>query len=266
MEMLTFKVRGKMAHFRKYFANNTAFSFSIPPRTALMGMVAAAMGWSKDSFYEAMSSDNIRIGIRVLTPIKKSFHRVNFLSLKTLGNLSKSLQSDFRGHGGRIQTPFEVVTPFDLAKGEVGYQVFLAPNGNNFEIFRQVKDHFLNRQPIYGLSLGVANFNATLNEIRHLDDDQISKLESPDFVWMHSAVPAKFVEELTFEKESLDRYNFLEEELMPGDFLGNGNRELKQMNRVLFSTTDQPLRVKLNAPFLEIRIDEQTLNIQFMDL
>jgi len=120
MEILSFKISGKMAHFRKYYANNTAFSFCIPPRTTLMGIVAAAMGWSKDSYYEDLASENIQFGIRVLRPLKKSFHRLNFLSIKSTGDIAKNWSSDFRGEGGRIQTPFQVVTAWDLAKGDVG--------------------------------------------------------------------------------------------------------------------------------------------------
>jgi CRISPR-associated protein Cas5h len=81
MEILTFTIKGKLAHFRKYYANNTAFSFTIPPRTTLMGIVAAAMGLPKDSYYEDFSSEKIKFGIRVLSPLKKSFHRLNFLSI-----------------------------------------------------------------------------------------------------------------------------------------------------------------------------------------
>ncbi|MDZ7691710.1 MAG: CRISPR-associated protein Cas5 [Balneolaceae bacterium] len=103
-------MKGKFAHFRKYYANNTAFSFSIPPRTTLMGLTAAIMGWEKDSYYERLSSEHIHFGVRVLTPLKKSFQRLNFLSIKSTGDISKSFDSDFRGKSGRIQTPFEVVS------------------------------------------------------------------------------------------------------------------------------------------------------------
>ena len=49
MQVLTFDLVGKMAHFRKYYANNTAMSFSVPPRTTLMGVLAAILGLPRDS-------------------------------------------------------------------------------------------------------------------------------------------------------------------------------------------------------------------------
>ncbi len=267
MEILTFEVRGKMAHFRKYYANNTAFSFSIPPRTTLMGMVAAAMGWQKDTYYEKLSTEHVHFGIRVLEPIKKSFHRVNFLSIKKLGNFAKNMASDFRGDGGRIQTPFEVISPIELTKGDVAYQVFIAPAHENDDIFTELTGHLLHHPPVYNLSLGTANFQANLNHVQLLREDQISERKEDGFVLMNSAVPSEMVEELSFEKDQLDRYNSVEEELLPGEFHSDKKRtrELKSMNRLLFSVSDHPVRVKLNAPFWEIKLHNGSLNLQFMD-
>lgn len=268
MEILTFEVRGKMAHFRKYYANNTAFSFSIPPRTTLMGMVAAAMGWQKDEYYNKLSAEHIHFAVRVLEPIKKSFQRVNYLSIKSLGNLSKNMTSDFRGHGGRIQTPFEIVTPIDLRKGEVAYQVFLTSGDGSPHFFKEIKQHFINHQPVYNLSLGTANFQANLKNIQILKDHQIAELKQEGFTQLHSAVPSKMVEELSFEKDQLDKYNSVEEELLPGEFHSEPKRmrELKSMNRLLFSVSQHPLRVRLNAPFWEVKTGDELLNIQFMDV
>jgi CRISPR-associated protein Cas5h len=99
MEILQFDISGKFAHFRKYYANNTALSYSIPPRTTIMGVLAAILGKPRDSYYEEFSSKNIRIGISLKVPVKKNFHRLNFLSIKSLGDMSKSFESDFRNVG-----------------------------------------------------------------------------------------------------------------------------------------------------------------------
>lgn len=264
MEILSFKITGKMAHFRKYYANNTAFSFSIPPRTTLMGIVAAAMGLPKDSYYEALASENINFGIRVLSPLKKSFHRLNFLSIKSIGDVSKHWSSDFRGENGRIQTPFEIISGWNMAKDEVEYQIFIS--GQNREVFNQIKNHFLNKEPIYNISLGIANFNAKISEIAFFDNNKIMVKEGNDFVLIHSAIPVKFVEELKFNKDEYDNYNFVEEDMLPGDFIANQNREVRKMNKLLFSITSYPLRVKTNESFYQLNTDSEALNIQFMDV
>ena len=265
MEVLCFKVKGKLAHFRKYYANNTAFSFSIPPRTTLMGLVAAVMGWKRDEYYEKLSSENLHFGIRVLAPLKKHFHRLNFLSIKSTGDIAKNLNSDFRGDGGRIQTPFEIVSGLNLTKDEVAYQVFLTPSEQNKPLFKEITSHFINDKPVFNLSLGTANFSASIYDTELIKSAQVKTKQSNDFIEMHSAVPSKMVEELQFEKGEFNQYNFIEEDLLPGEFIADNNRELKKMNRLLFSTTNLPIRVKLKEGYYQVETKDGPLNIQFMD-
>src|SRR5690554_5630178 len=235
MEILSFKISGKMAHFRKYYANNTAFSFSIPPRTTLMGIVAAAMGLSKDSYYEDLASEKIHFGIRVLSPLKKSFHRLNFLRIGGSPEDYRGASSRQSGKSqtGPIQTPFEVVSGWDIAKNEVVYQIFISSSNMGKESFEKIKNHFLNQEPVYNISLGIANFNANISEIQLFKESDISKKSEEEFVLMHSAIPVNFVEELKFNRDELENYNFVEEDMLPGDFVGNENREVRKMNKLL---------------------------------
>jgi len=265
MEILSFKISGKMAHFRKYYANNTAFSFSIPPRTTLMGIVAAAMGWPKDSYYDDLASENIQFGIRVLSPLKKSFHRLNFLSIKSTGDIAKNLSSDFRGEGGHIQTPFEVITAWDISKGEVEYMVFLKGTNKGKTTFKAIKDHFLHKEPVYNITLGTANFTACISDIQIFEEHQIEEVNPDGYIEIHSALPVDIVEELKFDKEEYENYNFVEEDMLPGEFIANGNREVRKMNRLLFSITSHPLRVKLNTSYFVLKNNSGDLKIQFMD-
>ncbi|HYX09956.1 MAG TPA: CRISPR-associated protein Cas5 [Bacteroidales bacterium] len=266
MEILSFKVKGRFAHFRKYYANNTALSFSIPPRTTLMGLTAAIMGWKKDSYYERLSSKHIHFGVRVLSPLKKSFQRLNFLSIKSTGDISKSFESDFRGKRGHIQTPFEVVSAHNIAKGEVCYQVFLSAEESGRKTFEAIKQQVLNNEPVYNLSLGPANFPATLYNKVLYGEKNIQKKTTDDFILLNSAIPSAVVDELEFSKDDYDQYSFVEEDMLPGDFVENDNREVKEMNRLLFSITNLPLRVCINGTYLHIDAEEESFNIQFMDI
>lgn len=265
MEILCFKIKGKLAHFRKYYANNTAFSFSIPPRTTLMGITAAMMGWKRDAYYEKLSSENLQFGIRVLSPLKKTFQRLNFLSIKSTGDISKSLDSDFRGQGGRIQTPFEIVSGLNIAKDEVAYQVFLKSTEKGKAIFDEIKSHLLNSKPVFNLSLGAANFTASIFDVEAINSKQINSLKADEFVLIHSAIPSHIVQQLEFNNEEYEYYNFVEEDLLPGEFIGDKNREVKKMNRLLFSTTLLPLRVRLKEAYYQLQTKDELLNIQFMD-
>lgn len=266
MEILCFKISGKMAHFRKYYANNTAFSFSIPPRTTLMGIIAAVMGKPKDSYYEDFASERINVGVRVLVPLKKSFHRLNFLSVKSIGDVSKHWSSDLRGENGRIQTPFEIVTGWDISKEEVSYQVFISATELGKKSFEEIKTYFLNQEPVYKTSLGIANFGAHVFDVQILNSSKISIKNDEDFILMNTAVPIKLIEELKFDRDEYENYNFVEEDMLPGDYVSNGNREVRKMNKLLFSITPNPLRLRLNSSYYQIKTDSEKLNIQFMDV
>lgn len=266
MEILSFKIRGKLAHFRKYYANNTAFSFSIPPRTALMGTVAAALGWSRDSYYEKLASEKIRFGVRVLSPLKKSFHRLNFLSIKSTGDMAKKWSSDFRGEDGRIQTPFEVISGLDITRNEVIYQVFIKAEEEGAQTFEVIKNHLTSSSPVYNITLGTANFTASLYDVELIKGENIKENRDDGYVLMHSAIPSQFVDDLQFEKEEYGNYNFVEEDMLPGEFVSNHNREVKKMNRLLFSITPNPLRVRLKTTYYQVQLKEESVNIQFMDL
>ena len=75
----------------------------------------------------------------------------------------------------------------------------------------------------------------------------------------------ELVEDLKFDKEEFQNYNFVEEDMLPGDFIANGNREVRKMNRLLFSITPHPLSVKLKGSYYVLKNDTGDLNIQFMD-
>lgn len=265
MEILTFKIVGKLAHFRKYYANNTAMTFSIPPRTCVMGIIASAMGMARDSYYESFASENLQIGIRVLKPLRKSFHRLNLLSIKSLGDISRNWSSDFRGTGGRIQTPFEIVSPFNIRDGELVYQIFVAPRQAGIKTFELIKDRFLFKQPVFNITLGTANFTACFDAIELADATSIVQDSSSEFISIHSAIPTKLVEKVAFGNDDENIDAFIEEDMMPGDFVANSNREVRKMNRVLFSTSAAPLHVKLNTFCYQVSLKNETIRLQFVD-
>ena len=258
MEILSFDIQGKFAHFRKYYANNTALSFSLPPRTTIIGILGAILGRQRDSYYEEMSSDNIRIAISVQNPIKKTFHRLNFLSIKNL--------SDFRGKRGRIQTPFEIVTGNDISKNSVKYKIYLSYTDNGKETFREIKKCLLEKNFMYNTSLGTANFNAQISNVYLFEESQVIEQNiDNEYIELNSACISDYVKELNFNQDEENKLNFIEEELIPADFKSNYNRELSKMNRVLFTTNKFPLKVKFHGIIYQLKNEIETINIQFLE-
>ena len=266
MEILQFDISGKFAHFRKYYANNTALSYSIPPRTTIIGILAAILGKAKDSYYEEFSSNNIRIGVALKVPVKKSFHRLNLLSIKSLGDMNKSFESDFRKMAGNsIQTPFEVVTGLNLQQSDVRYRIFISCFEEGISTLNQLKNSFVNKGQVYPVTLGIANFNAFITNFKCFAQGNIieSNIES-EVVAFNSAVDSDKITELQFDKEDFEM-SFVEEELLTSDFKANGDREVSKMNRVLFTSNGVPLKVRYSGVFYIIQDIDSSQTIQFLD-
>lgn len=258
MKILSFDISGKFAHFRKYYANNTAMTFSLPPRTTIIGIIASAMGLKKDSYYEDFSSENIRIGINILSEIKKSFHRTNMLRIISL--------DDFRGKKGRVQTPFEIISGIDIKKDEVKYRIFVSATEKGQNIFDEIQSTFLNKKFVYNPTLGTANFTAQITNIQLFDKSRITEIQAKnEFIEINSACLSENVEKIHFEKNDKYKHNMIEEELMPADFIADNDRELKKMNRILFTSGNIPLSVKITAQLYKIKINEYFQIIQFLD-
>lgn len=258
MEILSFDIEGKFAHFRKFHGNNTAMSYSIPPRTTIIGMLAAIMGEEKDSYYEQYQSEKIQIGIRVLSDLKKSFHRLNLLMIKG--------SHDFRGGKGRVQTPFEVVTGNDLKRDSVKYRIYLGA-GLNAELYEGLKERLLENERHFNLSLGIAGFSAFVSNVREISASE--KTAEGEWIDLHSAGNSDQISEISFPEDPGFKFNFIEEELLPADFIGGKKgREVYRMNRVLFATRMFPLHVKLSGPYFQLAYNEsfeEIENVQFLN-
>lgn len=70
-QVIVFDTFGFFGHFRKYYTTTSPLSFSIPPRTALTGMIGAILGYSKESYNKFLSRENANISVGVINPIKK---------------------------------------------------------------------------------------------------------------------------------------------------------------------------------------------------
>ena len=250
MKIIAFDICGKMAHFRKYYANNTALSYTIPPRTTLMGIVAAILGRERDSYYNDLSSNHLRIGVRALNPMKKTFHRLNLLRIESIGDLSRDNLGDFRGTGklgGRIQTPFEVVSGHDLTTDFVRYRLYLAANTEGVNLLNEIEEVLVNQKSVFNISLGVANFSASVSKPM-IDANAIICEPTKDFYSLHSAVSTAAIHQLDIDDNGIMS---LEEELLPLDFTKNTYRELTGLGHFLFSTNGEPFKAKVNRPFFQ---------------
>ena len=229
MRGLTFEVSGPFAHFRKFYGTNTAMSYFLPPRTTLMGLLAARMGLAKESYHELLHSENLRIGVASTGPMRKQFHRVNNLKIKG--------PADFRGQQGRQQTPLELVSAAGTSRTDLSYRIFLSP-GQDASAFDAVRRALLEPPPgAFAPCLGAAFCVAFLHSVREVD---FGEVPGGTELQLRSAVNADWV--MRFGK-FVGLY--LEEETLPLDFAARV-RKPTAIVRTFYPTGSENLRVVLN--------------------
>ena len=54
MKIIVFDIKGKFAHFRKFYTNSSSLTYGIPPRTAICGILAAILGLERDSIMKSL--------------------------------------------------------------------------------------------------------------------------------------------------------------------------------------------------------------------
>ena len=166
MEAIRFKLSGEYALFKKPYANNQPQSFVIPPKTAILGMIGAIMGWSKDSYIDKLSFEEFRYGVRLITSkIKKDLIGVNLMQGKS---------AKFTFNENPIKNPPErgqrSPTRFEFLK-DMEWEIFLLID--NQEIRNELFKRLIIKRFVYSPYLGLQSLFAKIE----CDEDDLIDLE-----------------------------------------------------------------------------------------
>jgi len=82
MRVIAFRVRGDFAHFRRYYTTSSPLSFSIPPPSAIRGLIGAILGLSRNKYPGILSTNFSKVGVRLLSPVKKIRLALNYIDTK----------------------------------------------------------------------------------------------------------------------------------------------------------------------------------------
>lgn len=139
-EVLVFNIRGKLAHFKKFYSNKSSLTYKLPTRTVLMGMVASILEHNRDSYYDLLAPNKAKFGVKILKPGVPHFECMNYL----------------KDGGGRTQVRLQLLLP---EKEIIEYQVFFTHQEES--LITELKKKIKNQKLGYGLFLGQRQFRAT---------------------------------------------------------------------------------------------------------
>lgn len=232
MNILTFDATGIYAHFRKIYTNSSSLSYYFPPPTTVAGMVAAMLGRERDSYYEEFSAENFKVAVRILKPLRKMTHTLNYMMVKG--------KKDLYCRTTATQIPFEVLTG---AQDEVEYKFYLWHR--NDDLLNELSDRIINGKFAFPPYFGVAPFSCFIS------GGAITKAEemtSDSFVSIHSVINVQHIVEDSIEV--INGLTRIIKDIMPVYF--NADRVPERTAGVIFDEKSTPIRLKLNTKYLSI--------------
>ncbi|HBM74862.1 MAG TPA: type I-B CRISPR-associated protein Cas5 [Clostridiaceae bacterium] len=243
MDIIIFDLRGRFAHFRKFYTNSSSLSYAIPPRTAVMGIVAAILGLPRDSYYERFSREKMYIAVRKMNSTRNIMQTVNYI--KATDDKSVMLPKE------HTQIPFEIVT----GKNGVTYRIYV--HNEDKELMNELMYRCMNRKPYFSPYLGAAPFGCNISFIARTNG---KLLQDSNYIEISSAANTSNIMDggLQIGEEDI----MLLKEKMPSEILND--RVLTKASSYLFDSHGNSLRLKLTCGFYHLNYGKTSENILFM--
>lgn len=237
--VLVFDLLGPMAHFRKYYTNTSALTYGFPPRTVLMGVVAAVLGFERDTYYEVLGHG--RYGVAVKTPVRRLLQTVNYVRTKKedLGLMRRLQQVP------GTQNPLEFLLPAGETKA-LCFRVFFSHP--DFALLKDAAVRLQEGRTCYPLYLGITECLATSRFIGLYKRGDYQELPPGTRAELTSVINVAHLDKLDLSgKEALN----LVRERAPFSF--GAGRALQPPIAVIYESKAKPLSALLQTSAYRFR-------------
>jgi CRISPR-associated protein Cas5h len=240
--LIVFDLSGYFAHFRKHFSTTSSLSYTFPPRTTLCGIIAGILGYNRDEYYEVFSSENCRIGLQVMKPVRRLLQVVNYLM--TDKESISFFKRTFRWLDKPAQIRLELITADERIPSEVHYRIFF--HHEDADLMESLEDNMLSGKFYYPPSLGTANNLAT---IRYIGNVETEIFQPSGDIYVSTVIPLSVVKSIEPEKG----LRIHREELVPADFFKD--RTLRRIESYIYEETGKPIKVRIDGVAFKCEID-----------
>ncbi len=215
IKVLTFTLRGNIAHFRQPDTTITQATYPFPPRPTLHGLIGAILGidYTTPEWKEFLYGDHY-MGLTLLSPIKTVCMQLSLLG------------KGFLGSGKEFNRPTSVELVVSPA-----YRVFYAG-----ERLMDLVEKIRNCQSVFPTYLGSA-YCLTFPE--YVDCNKGNVIKPSEKVNLSTVVPQGIVEEIYLEEGQVGVAR-----AMP--YMHNGDRTFNGTTTVYYEANGRELSVKLN--------------------
>ncbi len=250
-KLLIFDVYGSMAHFRKFYTNSSSLSYMFPPRTTVIGLIAAMLGRERDTYYEEFSSDNCRIAVSVRTRLRKLMQTVNYLQTKGTGGLN--------GSKGHTQIPLEILLP---EKNMIVYRIYFSHD--DARLMDELSERIKRGRFFYPVYLGLSEFIASARFVDEITGGDIDVKPPGGSYDICSVLNSNMLVDrgLNFVDSGGGPLQYIKE-LMPAEF--DKDRNVKSTANFIYEKNSNIISGKFNVPVYNLKYDGLEENIVFME-
>lgn len=231
MKCVCFKLTGDYGHYRPYYTTSSPTTYSLMPPTSIYGLIGAILGLDKNDnyYYKELENAKTRVGIGLLTSVKKASMSTNLVNTKN----NYWVPSSRNSAGPRTPTRFEYV---------VGQEYLVFVTMEDELLIDEFANRLANHCFAYGISLGLSNLIADAELLCY---DALQKISVNDYIEMDSAVPIDKIEK---EKgiKVLPDIKYCKERYVKK--FGENRIPLEYVD-VLFSTNAKKISVKCNEVY-----------------
>jgi CRISPR-associated protein Cas5h len=178
-KVLVFDVWSEYAHFRKFFTTTSPLTFSLPPRTALCGLMGAILGFPKETYLSKFQRKDANFAVRLMKPVKKVRFSENLIdtdSVKTMNIIKQHT---------RIKFEFLKDAKFRIYFSHSDPDIYSTAR-------EMISTHKCVYTPCLGISEHIANFS-------YIGEYPLKKIERPTEVALDSIIPKDQISQIQFE-------------------------------------------------------------------
>jgi CRISPR-associated protein Cas5h len=234
--IIVLEVEGEYGHFRKFNTTTSPLTYSIPPRTAIVGMIGAILGIEREQgvgrylegqvpLAELLSPQRAQIAVQVLRPVQKVSMAFNLINTK----------NSFFNIENRTQIEFEYLK-------NPKYRIFL--QWDNAGLSDELVQKVSARSSHFTVCLGLSQLLATTS---YVGTYSCTHLVSEEFQPVLSAVKMSLLDPITPIQLDLGRHFRYTSDTQP--IYMTPDRLVMEYAEVLIEATGKPIRVKSNAIF-----------------
>ncbi len=224
-KIVIFEISGKFACFKKFYTNSSSFTSFVPSRTNLIGLIASILELPRDSYYNELNSKNCKVGVEIISDLKKNFHCLNY----------------FKKPNQRVYTQvrLEILTNNNIKEDKIKYRIYLWFKDNYKFKLNDFIEKIKNNNLGFGVYLGQRQFRGNLNFIEVIENIEIIENKINQISTVTNIKNLKNREEIIydnseiyFEKIPFD-FEFVgkEEELETNSL----NRDLKSIGEIIYN-------------------------------